>query len=230
MQPLTHTRSTSIHKAISQALSASEPKSITVAHILPIYIRFAGFDKLCHDALVAFEHAMEKGRVVGSSITPPDATDGDDIHQAYPDLVKGMLNTWQLEAAVIKLREEYWKKKLGGGQGGEGTSVCTCEECGRMRLVKPTEREYYDEGGSRYVVMKAKDLKLVSGEGGANGSATTIGPNANSRTKRKVKKAKKTKMKKKKFVQGVTVPSYEALHAFTNFQVHRAINTLPSPS
>jgi hypothetical protein len=201
MQLLRPTRSTSIHQAISHALTASEPIPITVSHILPLYIRFAGFDKLCHDALVAFEHAMEKGRVVGSSITPPDS-DQTDL-QAHPTLVMGMLDAWQVEVAVVKLRDEYWKRKLGGEYEGKETKVCTCEECGRMRLVKPNERDYYDEDGSKYVVMKAKDLRVVS----SDASGAVEGHDA-TRTKRKVRKTKKkAKSKKTRFVQGLTATS-----------------------
>ncbi|KAK7036525.1 hypothetical protein VNI00_011722 [Paramarasmius palmivorus] len=57
-------RSRSIDLAIHEVTQSLQ--SITVSTVLPIYLRVAGFESLCPEAIVAFEHAMDKGRLSDS--------------------------------------------------------------------------------------------------------------------------------------------------------------------
>ncbi|KAI3612068.1 hypothetical protein WG66_016094 [Moniliophthora roreri] len=57
-------RSRSIDLAIHEVTRSLQ--NITVSTVLPIYIRVAGFDSFCPEAIIAFEHAMDKGRLSDS--------------------------------------------------------------------------------------------------------------------------------------------------------------------
>jgi hypothetical protein len=57
-------RSRSIDLAIHEVTQSLQ--SITVSTVLPIYLRVAGFESLCPEAIIAFEHAMDKGRLSDS--------------------------------------------------------------------------------------------------------------------------------------------------------------------
>ncbi|KAK7441555.1 hypothetical protein VKT23_016548 [Stygiomarasmius scandens] len=187
-------RATSIHQAITLALNTSEP--ITVSHILPLYVHFAGFDDICPDAVVAFEHAMEKGRVIEASST--DATNDQEHEFAMGRVAVEM----PVELAVVKLRNEYWAEKLGKTKDEKGSCrVCTCEECGRMRLVRPETVSGIEK--SQYVVMKAKDLKVISS--GTQDEPEMVRKSEEARGKGSAvrRRAKKTK-KTKKVVQGAS--------------------------
>ncbi|THU99591.1 hypothetical protein K435DRAFT_490973 [Dendrothele bispora CBS 962.96] len=202
--PTYRPRSTSIHRAITQALSASEP--ITVSHILPIYTYFAGFDSICPDAIVAFEHAMDKGRVVGAVSSQGMETPTNSRNREL--VFEQVILEASVEQAVVKLRNEYWKEKLGRTKKEKDScSVCMCEECGRMRLVKSDHVSAIAEGpdeNSQYVVMKAKDLKVISSSSRAHSGESPDSKDSTKRSDaaiRKGNKSGKAKKAKKKFVQ-----------------------------
>ncbi|KAL0577686.1 hypothetical protein V5O48_004290 [Marasmius crinis-equi] len=86
----------SIDQAIQQASLSKPLQQITVSNLLPIYIRVAGFESLCPDALAAFERAMDKAKA-----------------------------EMEMETVIAKLRDEYWMNKLGGCKGKERVCQCS---------------------------------------------------------------------------------------------------------
>ncbi|KAL0061463.1 hypothetical protein AAF712_011686 [Marasmius tenuissimus] len=86
----------SIDQALEQASVRSPLQKITVSTLLPIYIRIAGFESLCPDAILAFERAMDKAKL-----------------------------EMEMESIVTKLRDEYWLSKLGGCKGKEKVCQCS---------------------------------------------------------------------------------------------------------
>jgi hypothetical protein len=77
-------------------------KAITVANTFPVYMRLAGFNALCDEAVMSFEHAMDK----------------------YPARLPKARATFIKQ--IKELRDGYWLDKLGGTQ----VEYCgACERC-----------------------------------------------------------------------------------------------------
>ncbi|KAI0727127.1 hypothetical protein C8Q72DRAFT_782428 [Fomitopsis betulina] len=107
-----------MHTNLEHAISAvlTQDKELTVHNVLVDYLRVTGYTvpgqkevKLPHDALVAFEHALDKEPLLRKCCRSPDAG----------------LCTRMYTKEITALRKEYWVGKL-------GSSCCTCPSCGCM--------------------------------------------------------------------------------------------------
>ena len=103
-----HTMSRSIELAVQSLLSKQEP--ITVGNAITAYLHVANLydeqsDAHIHDALVAFEHALDKQPVFN-----PGDKDTTCHHRPYL-------------AEVAQLRRDYWTERL-------RDTKCTCGRCG----------------------------------------------------------------------------------------------------
>ncbi|EPS95563.1 hypothetical protein FOMPIDRAFT_1151979 [Fomitopsis schrenkii] len=106
---------TNLEVAISALLSRN--KELTVQNVLVDYLRVIGYIEpgqkevtLPHDALVAFEHALDKEPLLRKCCRSPDAG----------------LCTRMYTKEITALRKEYWKEKL----GSSSPVRCTCPTCG----------------------------------------------------------------------------------------------------
>lgn len=99
-----------IERAVADIITAN--KAVTVANIFPIYIRVAGFDTVCDEAVIAFEHALDK-HPLPSAEAPV-----------------------QYANAISKLTSEYWCQKLGvTGAACQDKQCVFCRNCGRISVV-----------------------------------------------------------------------------------------------
>lgn len=93
-----------IEQAISDLILSN--KAITVANAFPVYMRLAGFNSLCDEAVMSFEHAMDK----------------------YPAKPPKARATFIKE--VKELRDGYWLDKLGGTPSDFCGGFCGgCSRC-----------------------------------------------------------------------------------------------------
>jgi hypothetical protein len=91
-----------IEQAISDLIISN--KAVTVANTFPVYMRLAGFNVLCDEAVISFEHAMDK-----YPAQPP---------KARATFVK----------QIKELRDGYWFDKLRATQ--INFEYCaTCDDC-----------------------------------------------------------------------------------------------------
>ncbi|PCH40549.1 hypothetical protein WOLCODRAFT_99053 [Wolfiporia cocos MD-104 SS10] len=102
-----------IHNALTDALE------LTVPNVLVAYLRILGYalpsgasTPIPHEALVAFEHALDKEPA-------------------------GALGRRMYTAEVARLRREYWKERIGVPAGGR----CTCPACGKTVAYEKEEAE-----------------------------------------------------------------------------------------
>lgn len=91
-----------IEQAVADVVVANKP--VTVANTFPIYMRVAGFGALCEEAIVAFEHALDKHPMRSLK-----------AHIPYTN-------------AILRLRSEYWYDKL-----GSDAIECLDESCVECR-------------------------------------------------------------------------------------------------
>ncbi|KAF9268475.1 hypothetical protein L218DRAFT_1072973 [Marasmius fiardii PR-910] len=178
----------SIDQAIHEASLSNSHAEITVSTLFPIYIRIAGFDDFCPEAIVAFEHAMDKAPIqvqvaVNVRSKSTEGVSGRPIKEEFQGTKTKAMRS--VQSVITKLREEYWLNKLGGCKDKE--RVCQCSECGGMKLTKQ----------ERYVVMKEKEIiNLSSGIGMGEGPESQGASGDGEGGKSKTKKLKKTKTKR----------------------------------
>ncbi|OCH85240.1 hypothetical protein OBBRIDRAFT_829038 [Obba rivulosa] len=117
---------TNIEQAISTLLRGSQP--LTLSNVLRAYLRVAGLAPvedgaelvIPHDALVAFEHALDKEPVFAVRHRP-------------------------FTQEIAQLRRTYWEERLGAGAGS--ASRCTCPSCGKtVKCAKEAEQEGMVQG------------------------------------------------------------------------------------
>ncbi|KZT12258.1 uncharacterized protein LAESUDRAFT_754745 [Laetiporus sulphureus 93-53] len=122
---------TSIEKAISTVLQQGEP--LAVANVLVAYLKILGYmapdDKelsVPHEALVAFEHALDKEPALSLR------------RQASKCSV---LCQRMYTAEITQLRKEYWRERL----GFVAAARCTCPTCGNTVAYRKEEFEDTEE-------------------------------------------------------------------------------------
>ncbi|KAH9948311.1 hypothetical protein B0H21DRAFT_690334 [Amylocystis lapponica] len=116
--------STSLEQAISALLCHDQP--LTVVNVLNAYLHATGFiasdatqATVGHEAVIAFEHALDKQPLYAQSA-------GEAFRQRL------------YTAEVTRLRREYWQERLGAG----AVSRCTCPTCGKtVAYAKEVEKE-----------------------------------------------------------------------------------------
>jgi len=108
--------STSIQQAIATVLERNE--SLTIANVLAAYLKILGYmatdateTDMPQEALVAFEHALDKEPVLSRRRATATCV----------ALCKRMYT-----AEITQLRKEYWRERLGAIDAVR----CTCPSCG----------------------------------------------------------------------------------------------------
>ncbi|TFK68445.1 hypothetical protein BDN72DRAFT_841834 [Pluteus cervinus] len=93
--------SAQLEQAVAALMYSGTP--IAVHTVLMTYLRISGFSTICHDAIVAFEHALDKH--------------GDQPTSYYT-------------AAIIMVRDQYWFDKVGQieEEHRHSRGRCTCTE------------------------------------------------------------------------------------------------------
>ncbi|KAI0917707.1 hypothetical protein AcW1_007158 [Taiwanofungus camphoratus] len=116
---------TNIEQAISTLFLHNRP--LTLTNVLRAYFAIAGFIEpdatditVPHEALVAFEHAMDKEPALSRTVSP----DGAFHKRLYT-------------AEISELRKEYWQSRLGAGS----VVRCTCPSCGKTTGYQREELE-----------------------------------------------------------------------------------------
>lgn len=148
---------TNIELAISAVLYRH--KELTVHNVLVDYLRIIGYIEpgqkeatVPHDAVVAFEHALDKEPLLRRRCPSPDAS----------------LCTRMYTKEITALRKEYWKEKL----GSSSPVRCTCPTCGcTVAYEKDPEVAEDDDDvlAERRRVRRLKNGRRESGHGYAVG-------------------------------------------------------------
>lgn len=106
-----------IEQAVANIVASEQ--EVVLVNVLDAYIRVAGFTHWSADAIVAFEHALDK----------------------YPDSAEKVDSV--LAKLITELRQSYWYQMLGVPKGGEAHySSCPC--CGIMKLMQQTVGDHGD--------------------------------------------------------------------------------------
>ncbi|KAH9912940.1 uncharacterized protein B0H18DRAFT_218290 [Fomitopsis serialis] len=138
---------TNIELAISSVLRKRE--EVTVPSVLVDYLRIIGYIApgqkeviVPHEAVAAFEHALDKEPVLRARRATPDAS----------------LRTHMYTKEITKLRKEYWKQKLSASYPVR----CTCPTCGH---TVPYERQPEVDEHNDDVLAEKRKLRRLKGGG-----------------------------------------------------------------
>ncbi|THH18539.1 hypothetical protein EUX98_g8938 [Antrodiella citrinella] len=121
---------TAIEQAISHLIQTRQP--ITVSHVLPIYLQFAGLSSMADldsmTAIITFERAMDKHPAPSYPIAKRDKT---KMVTLAPLPCKRLYH-----AEVEQLRRDYWEKAI---ELGSTFGLCNCVGCGRLLDIPSRE-------------------------------------------------------------------------------------------
>ncbi|CCL99756.1 uncharacterized protein FIBRA_01778 [Fibroporia radiculosa] len=153
---------TNIELAISSVLQRGEP--LIVANVLVSYLKILGYMApdtreltVPHEALVAFEHALDKEPVLSLR---------HGASQTQCTVIRRRMYT----AEIAELRKTYWKERL----GMTSAMRCTCPSCGSTltyrrdeleeKLVDAVSSQRFSKDGRRKlkkkkVIKRRQDLK-----------------------------------------------------------------------
>lgn len=142
---------TNIELAISAVLYRH--KELTVHNVLVDYLRIIGYIEpdqkeatVPHDAVVAFEHALDKEPLLRRRCSSPDAS----------------LCTRMYTKEITTLRKEYWKEKL----GSSSPVRCTCPTCGCTVAYEKDPEVVEDDDDVLAEKRRVRRLKIGRRESG----------------------------------------------------------------
>ncbi|CAL1713812.1 unnamed protein product [Somion occarium] len=142
--------STTIERALTSLVRAQQP--ITVVNVLSAYLQIAGFatepSAASEDAILAFEHALDK-----HPAPPPMRTTRNG--KIVPSSNVPATGRRKYSADVARLREEYWKDKL----GKSAKLKCTCADCGGFVGYVENGHVVDDHSSQKKRVVKKRKTK-----------------------------------------------------------------------
>lgn len=114
---------TNLELAVANLVSSNQ--DVVLTNLLEAYSRVAGYTEPCRDAVIGFEHAMDK----------------------HPQCIENTADSRHTKV-IADLRQAYWSQQLGGFANGVGQGKpleCPC--CGVVSLAqsyKPNAMNYYE--------------------------------------------------------------------------------------